>query len=142
MMRILFTISALVCAAIFGWIAYTVYNALPAWALALGIIAYLPMATWVFYLAGMCLERVERDGTMTEMAAFISRRLLWPVAAAHNFLLNAIVMTVLFLDLPREPATTKRMNRYVDGPPGWRRDMALAIRAELLNAADPRGIHT
>jgi hypothetical protein len=111
-----------------------------AWALALCI--YLPLATWLFYLAGMAFDRAKHEGGNDPAAEAIVRYVLGPLASLHNAAHNALPMSILFLDLPREFATTKRLNRYVDGSPGWRRDLALQMRERLLNRYDRRGVHT
>lgn len=110
----------------------------------LALIAYLPIGTWLFYLAGMAFDRAKHDhpGGNDPLANAIVACVLGPLASLHNAAHNALPMSILFLDLPREFATTKRLNRYVDGPPGWRRDIALQMRERLLDRYDRRGIHT
>lgn len=109
----------------------------------LAFVIYLPIGTWLFYLAGMSFDRAKHSEQGNDpVAQVVVRYLLGPLASLHNAANNALPMTILFLDLPREFATTKRLNRYVDGPPGWRRNVALAVRERLLNRYDRRGIHT
>lgn len=110
----------------------------------LGLIVYLPVGTWLFYLAGMSVDRAKHEHPHGNdpAAQVLVRYILAPIASAHNAAHNALPMTILFLDLPRELATTKRLNRYVDGPPSWRRDVAIAIRFRLLDRYDRRGTHT
>lgn len=94
---------------------------------------------WVLYLAIMSLYRAERMGTLTPAA----RRLGWPLLAFGylvDFVSNMAV-TVLFLDLPREPLVTGRLQRYADGPDCWRRRLGLWFARNLLNPFDPKGYH-
>jgi hypothetical protein len=140
-MKALFTFCALVWTATLAAGLWMLWAALPLWALPMAIAAYLPVATWLLYLAAMNVDRVEETLGLPETANAI-QRVVWPLAAVHNCALNATVLVVVFLDPPRELATTKRLNRYVDGPDGWRRRWALWIRAELLNNFDRRGVHT
>jgi hypothetical protein len=108
------------------------------------LVVYLPLATWLFYLGCMHVDRVQRGMgiELHPVAAFVAQRILLPIGMLHNFAFNWLVMTVVFLDLPREFPTTARMNRYRQGPAGWRRKWAFTLCAVLLDPFDRRGIHT
>jgi phosphate/sulfate permease len=140
--KIMFTVAAAVFHLAFLWGVKAAWDALPAWGFLLALCLYLPPSTWLLYLAGMAIDRAkDEDRSLPELSAYLSI-LFAPLASFHNFLNNMLPMTALFLDLPRELATTKRMNRYADGPDGLRKKGALAIREQLLNVFDWRGIHT
>lgn len=139
--KVLFTIAVVVFYAAWAMGMHAVWQALTLPQFILALAAYLPVATFLLFLAGMVVERGENDHHVPELAAYLVK-LLWPIAGLHNLANNVLTMTLVCLDLPREGATTKRMNRYADGPDGWRRRLALFVREQLLNWADPDGIHT
>lgn len=142
--KVLFSAGALVFHVLFFWGVGTIWLALPWWAFTLALTLYLPPATWLLYLAGMAINRAEVQAhALPELAAFLSR-LFWPLAAAHNLLNNVLPMTLAFgFDPPLELATTKRLNRYADSDGDhWRKRLALAVREQLLNVFDWRGVHT
>lgn len=95
-------------------------------------------ATWVFYLAIMNLARAKRDGKLSRVALVLGTPLLF-VGLLFNVALNALVMTVLFLELPREPLTSMRLKRHNQGA-GWRRRVAQWFEP-LLDPYDPDGDH-
>jgi hypothetical protein len=140
--KFVFAVAALVFHAAFAWGAWSVWNALTWWQFLLALCFYLPPSTWLLYLAGMAVDRAkDKDHALPELSAYLAT---WfgLLAGLHNCMNNALPMTLLFGDLPREFATTKRLNRYADGPDGRRRRMALWVRDQLLNIFDWRGVHT
>lgn len=139
--KALFTIAVSVFYAAWAFGMHATWQALTPPQFAVALAAYLPVATFLLFLAGMVVERGKKDGNLPELSAFLVK-MLWPLAAVHNFANNVWTMTLVCLDPPREPATTMRMNRYADGPDGWRKRLALFIREQLLNWADPDGVHT
>lgn len=94
---------------------------------------------WVLYLAVMNLA-AHRDG-------------LHPVTQGHgmavlcvglflDFVLNVVVGTVVFVDLPHELKLTQRLKRYHKDAKGtWRDRLATWICTHLLNPFDPKGGH-
>jgi phosphatidylglycerophosphate synthase len=146
--KILFTVAAAVFHLAFLWGVKAAWDALPAWGFVLALCLYLPPSTFLFYLAGMGVERGRRvehgkPGRITELSGFVVV-LLMPLAMVHNALHNWLPMTVLFLWPSWRPATTMRMNDYADhgkGKWGYHRPLAVFIREHLLNWADPDGIH-
>lgn len=139
----LFALAVVVLYVTWLWGAWSVWQALPLWAFVVVLALYLPPATWLLFLAGMAIIRADKQAqALPELAAFLMV-LLYPLAALHNAANNALPMSIVFgFDLPRELATTRRLDRYADGPDGWRKRLALAIRAQLLNVFDYRGVHT
>lgn len=104
--------------------------------------------TWGMYLAVMNL--IQSKHKLTLAAKFFA----YPLAAIGiimDFLINIIVGTLLFLDLPREFLLTARLQRYLDdldnltepakGLRNWRHSAALWICTNLLDPFDSRGYH-
>lgn len=50
---------------------------------------------------------------------------------------NLLVLPVLFLEWPHEFTVSARLQRLVDGPPGWRQTLALWFATRLLNPHSP-----
>ena len=115
--------------AAFGLLAYVVTAAVLTWLL------------WLFYLATMCLWRVELAGKQTEVARRLSAPLL-AIGKALGFLVNTFVMTVLLLELPRELAVSPRLARHIHKlEADFRTRIAEWFAWNLLDAYDPRGYH-
>lgn len=126
------------------WAGYAAWNALAWWQFAIGLCLYLPPSTLVFFWAGMAVERGMKHARNVPELSTYAVMLLKPIAGIHNLLHNLLPMTVLFLWPSFRPATTKRLNDYVDHGRGrwsWHRPLALYIREQLLNWADPDGVH-
>ena len=135
---------------------YTLY-ALAAFVL----LVYLPLATLILYICLMHIDRMRwvrvptthTDGSVTwawveqplhPVMEFIGFKVLFPLGFVHNFLNNALTMTIVFgFDPPREWGTTGRMNRYrYKDCLAFRRRWAHWISEVFLNWADRRGTHT
>lgn len=94
---------------------------------------------WVLYLAIMALDTARRKDKLPVVAYRLALPLLC-LGYLVDFLSN-MVITVLFLDFPREVLVTSRLQRYADGPDGWRRRLGLWFARNLLNPFDPKGYH-
>lgn len=97
-------------------------------------------ALWVFYLAVMNLKRARDTGRLTKTA----ERLGFPVLLLGyllDFIGNMIPATLVFMELPREGLVTSRVQRHYDGPPTWRRSVAVWFAENLLDPFDPKGYH-
>lgn len=138
--KLLFTIAVLALYAAWATGLHAVWQALTIPQFIVGLAAYLPAATLIFFWAGMAAERGKKSNVIPELSAYIVM-LLKPLAGLHNIANNNLTMVAVFLDPPHEFMTTKRLNRYVAGPAGRRQRIALFIRDQLLNWADPDGIH-
>jgi hypothetical protein len=105
----------------------------------LGVSLYLACATFLFYVVVMHFKKVEQ---VISSDLVTVGHLVLVVGMVHNFLLNVLVASVVFLDAPREFTTTGRLDRYWQ-PEGdsWRKRLALFIR-HRLDPFDPRGIHS
>jgi len=113
---------------------------LPWWALVLaGVLAllWLWVSTWTHFLAIFHLKKVERTQGLRPISRFLGYWVLLPKGLLLDWLLN-MICTVPFMDLPAHPGelVTGRLQRYADGPDGWRRRVALAIDADKLEPYD------
>lgn len=95
---------------------------------------------WTLYLAIMALKRARDSGTLPKVAYYLGLPLLW-LGLLVDFICNVLVTLLPFLDLPREFLVTARLQRYVDGPDGWRKRLALWFALNLLDPFDPKGYH-
>ena len=95
-------------------------------------------ATWVFYCASICYlwagDQVK--GETVKWAGFTTK-----IAWLLNVLLNWTVMTVLFLEFPREPNVSARCLRHFRHGNGWRQRLAGHIGRVWLDPVDPSGAH-
>jgi hypothetical protein len=100
--------------------------------------ATLWYATWVFYCAGMAFawagERIQGETARLAKATTA-------VAFALNVALNWTVMTLLFLELPREPNVSARCSRHFRSGSGWRKRLAAWFGRVWLDPLDPHGFH-
>ena len=106
---------------------------------ALAAFAYL-WAFWLLYVATMGLYRAHLSGRLSGAA----RVLAYPLVAfafAVDLLANWTLAVIVFADPPRERLVTARLKRYVAGPDGWRRRLAVAVCDNLLDPFDPTGNH-
>ena len=99
-------------------------------------LAYL---LWVFYLAVMCLARVKRTIGLSKAATVLGYPVLF-IGYVLDVLVNVLVCSVLFLELPRETTVTARLKRHNRTGEGWRQKLA-AWFEPLLDPFDPRGDH-
>lgn len=112
----------------------------PWWAVVLAgiyLVFRLWVSTWTHFLAIFHLKKVEQAQGLRPISRFLGYWVLLPKGVLLDWLLN-IVCTLIFLDLPAHPGelVTGRLQRYVDGPDGWRRRVALAIDADKLEPYD------
>lgn len=90
------------------------------------------LITWVFYLAIMNLKAVRHD---LHPVAKANAYVLLVIGYVLDVALNITVGTVIYLDLPREPLFTGRLQRLKQKG-GWRGDMARWMCEHLLNQFD------
>jgi hypothetical protein len=95
---------------------------------------------WVMYLAVMSLARARDAGTLSRTALILGYP-LFIVGVAFNIAVNWIVLSVVFLELPRETMFTSRVTRHCLGGKGWRKRIACWICHDLLDAFDPNRAH-
>jgi hypothetical protein len=120
---------------------YTLYFSLTAVQLIMsaGLCLFLLMYfTWAAYLCVMNLMQHQKQLTLA--AKFFA----YPLAAAGvvlDVLLNMIVGTLLFLEIPRELMFTARLQRQIETGLSWRANVAHWLCANLLDPFDARGYH-
>lgn len=96
-------------------------------------------ALLTFYLALMNLKRARDEGTLTKPALYVCYPILF-IGLAIDLLCNVLI-TLPFLDLPRETTVTYRLKRYRYGPDGWRKTFADWFARNFLDPFDPSGKH-
>ena len=99
----------------------------------------LLVATWALYLAVMNLQaHLPGMGPVAKAHGYV----LLVVAVVFDALVNVVICSLLFMDLPREWLLTARLKRYIAlAPATWRTRMARWIGHHLLDQFDPRGRH-
>lgn len=130
----------------------------PLAAMAVARLVLLPVTTWLYFLAGMNVARVEGGGRVTVStdreerrnepdAANVVKWFLWPEGALANWCLMNLVAIFYFGTRPRwktEAGLTMLLNRLVREEPldSWRFDRARSVQRRWLDRYDPRGKHT
>ena len=94
------------------------------------------LGTWIFYLALTNLQRHRND--LSDASLFFGKQVLF-IGALLDFTLN-IMMTIPFMQVPRELVLTDRLKRNISDP-GYRGKLSRWICKELLNRFDPTGKH-
>lgn len=98
-------------------------------------------ALWVFYLAIMNLHRANEAQKLRPVAFALGVPVLL-LGYLLDVVLNVLVMTVLFLELPQELTISDRLGRHLRGVRGgWRYQVARWVCSELLDQFDPTGRH-
>jgi uncharacterized membrane protein len=95
---------------------------------------------WGQYLAVTALMRARDAGSLTKPAEFIGKIVL-AIGYLSDFLVNVLVCTVLFLELPREWVVTARVSRHKKTSTGYRQALAAWVCVNLLDPFDPSGCH-
>lgn len=110
-----------------------------------GVLTYLGLALgvtyalYVFYAAVMNIKRVRDMGRLTTIGyAFGYPTLL--IGYVLDVLCNWFVMTLVFLELPKETTVTARMKRHNRESTGWRLSIVRFFEP-LLDPLDPSGDH-
>jgi hypothetical protein len=93
--------------------------------------------TYVHYVAIMHFARF-RD-TLTKVQVIWGYSLYF-VGFLLDFALNIVVMTVMFLQLPRQVLVTSRLSCLIYDK-GWRGKVAKWICTQWLDGFDPKGPH-
>lgn len=101
------------------------------------VIAWL---LWVFYLAVMNLQRVDKMGKLGIVATGLGMPALI-IGLVLDLVVNVVIMTILMLELPRELTVTARLKRHKRESKGWRLKVTEWLASELLDHFDPDGSH-
>jgi hypothetical protein len=111
----------------------------------LALLTYLALAVgvtyalFVFYAGVMNIKRVRDAGKLTRIGyAFGYPTLL--IGYALDVICNWFVMTVVFLELPKEATVTARFKRHNRESTGWRLSIVRFFEP-LLDPLDPSGDH-
>lgn len=97
-------------------------------------------ALWGMFVICMALKRVRDEGRLTlAMKVFGYPFLVFGLAV--DVLVNAVVGSLLFMELPKEWLLSARLWRHSTQGSGYRQKVALWLRENLLDAIDPSGIH-
>lgn len=105
----------------------------------LGLALGVTYALYVFYAAVMNVKRVRDMGKLSPIGYVFG----WPtliLGYALDVLCNVFVMTLLFLELPKETTVTARMKRHNRESTGWRKRIVQFFEP-LLDPLDPSGDH-
>jgi hypothetical protein len=94
---------------------------------------------WVFYLAVMNLKRVRDEKKLTPLVTAVASPLI-ASAIALDVLLNVIVLTVVFMEIPKEYTISQRLRRYNSTEKGYRLKVAKFME-QFLDPFDPSGEH-
>lgn len=96
---------------------------------------------WVFYVCVMRLKMMRDSGTLTTGQKIFGYPTLI-IGLLLDLIVNVVVCTLLFLELPREWTVSARLWRHSNDEDGWRMKLAYMLRTQLLDSADPSGVHT
>lgn len=115
---------------------------IPIWAMPLAIF-YSLYSLWVLFLAVMNLDSAYRNKTIGTTALVIALPVL-VVAYTWDILVNIVIGTVLFLQLPHYKRLTlsARLDDHIQLGKGWRRSLAYWMMGHLLEPFDGSGGHT
>ena len=94
---------------------------------------------YVFYCAVMNIKRVKDMGKLTPLGYAFGYPTLF-IGLFLDFLCNVFVMTLLFLELPREGTVTSRLKRHNKTSTGWRLSIVKFLEP-VLDPLDPSGDH-
>lgn len=104
-------------------------------------VAFLALVVlWLLYLAVMALQRARDAGALSHFATTAGMALMY-FGLAWDVLCNLLVVTVIFVEVPRELTVSARLRRLVKGKEGWRKQLAIWYAVTLLNPFSPGGPH-
>jgi hypothetical protein len=101
----------------------------------LGLIGF-----WIFYLAAMSLLRASAEKKLSLASKWLGYPVI-AIGALIDLAFNAILFSMIFLELPQEWMLTKRLKRHIKHGTGWRKSLAQWICRNLLNPFDHTGNH-
>jgi len=94
---------------------------------------------WVFYLAVMGLKRAKDAGKLNKTALVMGTPVLI-IGYLLDAFVNVTMMTVLFIEVPKELTVTSRLKRHIKEGTGWRLRLASWF-IPILDPFDPSGRH-
>lgn len=91
---------------------------------------------WIFYLAVMNLKRVRDEGKLHGIAYALGLPILY-VGLLLDVFVNWVLMTVVFLEFPKETLVTSRLKRHwKTAPNSWRGKFARKFSNIMLDEFD------
>lgn len=96
--------------------------------------------TFVSYCAILKLKDMRDDGRLNLPIKILAYPTIVPMYVIYVGL-NVFVASVIFLDIPREVAFTKRCERYLRGKDGWRKKQAAWWCRRVLDPVERGGVH-
>ena len=94
---------------------------------------------WVFYLAVMNLKRARDEKKLTPLVTAVATPLI-VIAVALDIVLNIVLLTVVFMEFPKEYTISQRLKRYNTTEKGYRLKVARFME-QFLDPFDPSGEH-
>lgn len=107
---------------------YAAYSLLAFWCL------------WVLFLAVMNLGQAKAEDKLHGFALYAGYTVL-AVGLLVDLIVQVLIATVLWLELPRELTVSERVARLCKHGNGWRQRLALWFRRVLLAPFDRSGGH-
>lgn len=103
----------------------------------IGFLVYVWLG-WGLYVMVMALYRLHL-AKMLSRPSYVLAAPFVAIALVLDFVGNATLCWLLFLDPPREWLISKRLRRYIYGEKDWRHDIACWICTNALNPFDAHG---
>lgn len=103
-----------------------------------GLLAFWVL--WVLFLAVMNLQEAKDSNTLPKPILIPSYFTLW-VGLIVDFLVQITFATVLWLELPRELTVSGRVARLIATGSGYRKNLAIWFRDNMLKPFDRSGGH-
>jgi len=94
---------------------------------------------YVFYAAVMNIQRVKEMGKLNTMGKVLGYPTL-VIGLILDLIVNVFVMSILFLELPKELTVTSRLKRHHRESVGWRL-VIVKFFEPILDPLDPSGDH-
>lgn len=104
----------------------------------IGIAAFWVL--WVLFLAVMNLNEAKIAGTLSRAVLAPAYLTLW-IGLLVDFIVQVTFASVLWLELPREATVSARVARLIKSGHGYRHDLAVWFRDNLLKPFDRSGGH-
>jgi hypothetical protein len=95
---------------------------------------------WILFLAAMNLIGAYRAGTISTVAKVLGYPIIL-VGVILDFLFNAIVLTIILVEPPKEWLVTERLSRHMLTGYGYRKAFATFFCSKFLDTFDPSGSH-
>lgn len=98
------------------------------------------LLTAAFYIAIMKLRDLRDSGALATLhwSVTLTGRMLLLIGLLLDVALNLLVMTIVFLEIPRELLVTARVKRHKWNGNGWRKRLACWMCANYLTPFDAR----